>query len=119
MDPQQVFYLIVLLGAVLVFVADSIGNRLSFSNRIANALTTALVWGALFIGLYFVLDMIEIQLAGSLNGLYKLALTGAGIVFIADMIGNSIAFTNRFVNALVTATVWAGIFLGLKALGFV
>ena len=119
MEPQYVFYLIIFLGMLLVFVADSIGNKLSFSNWIANALTTAIVWGLLFIGLYFVLDLIEIQLAGSLDGLFKLALTGAGIVFIADMIGNSIAFSNRFVNALVTAIVWGGIFMGLNVIGFI
>ena len=119
MQPQHVFYLIVLLGAILVFVADSIGNRLSFKNRIINALTTAIVWGALFIGLYFVLNAFEIQLAGSLEGLMKLALKGAAIVFVADMIGNLIAFGNRFVNSFVTAVVWAGIFLGLNAVGLV
>jgi hypothetical protein len=38
----------VLIAAAVVFVLDLIGNMLSFSNRIVNALTTALVFAILF-----------------------------------------------------------------------
>ncbi|MBK9078169.1 MAG: hypothetical protein WBP38_03820 [Hyphomicrobium sp.] len=38
----------VLIAAAVVFVLDLIGNMLSFSNRIVNALTTALVFAVLF-----------------------------------------------------------------------
>lgn len=38
----------VLIAAAVVFVLDLIGNMLSFSNRILNALTTALVFAVLF-----------------------------------------------------------------------
>ena len=38
----------VLLAALVVFVIDLIGNYLSFGNRLANALTTALVFAAIF-----------------------------------------------------------------------
>ncbi len=117
MDPQQLFYFIVLIGTLLVFISDSIGNMLSFGNRVANALTTAVVWGVLFIALYFVLGAIGIQLASSLQGLMILTAKGILIVFVADMIGNAIAFGNRFINALVTAIVWAGIFVALKVYG--
>ena len=37
----------------------------------------------------------------------ELPLIGAGIVFVVDLIGNMISFNNRFVNALVTALVFA------------
>lgn len=35
---------------------------------------------------------------------------GAGIVFLTDLVGNSIAFGNRFVNALVTSILFAVVF---------
>lgn len=38
----------VLIAAAVVFVLDLIGNLISFSNRIVNALTTALVFALLF-----------------------------------------------------------------------
>lgn len=38
----------VLIAAAVVFVLDLIGNMISFSNRIMNALTTALVFAILF-----------------------------------------------------------------------
>lgn len=38
----------VLIAAAVVFVLDLIGNLISFSNRIVNALTTALVFAVLF-----------------------------------------------------------------------
>ena len=38
----------VLLGALVVFFVDLIGNMLSFSNRFLNALVTALVFAVIF-----------------------------------------------------------------------
>ena len=38
----------VLFAAAVVFVLDLVGNMISFSNRIVNALTTALVFAVLF-----------------------------------------------------------------------
>lgn len=38
----------VLIAAAVVFVLDLIGNLISFSNRVVNALTTALVFAILF-----------------------------------------------------------------------
>ena len=37
-------------------------------------------------------------------------LNGAAVIFISDLIGNTISFSNRFVNALVTSIVYALIF---------
>lgn len=39
---------------------------------------------------------------------------GAAIVFVTDLIGNSIAFNNRIVNALVTSILFAIIFTALQ-----
>lgn len=38
----------VLIAAAVVFILDLIGNTISFSNRILNAFTTALVFAVLF-----------------------------------------------------------------------
>ena len=39
-----------------------------------------------------------------------IVLIGAAVVFVSDLIGNTISFSNRFVNALVTSIVFALIF---------
>jgi hypothetical protein len=41
-------YFPVLVGAVIVFIVDLIGNMLSFSNRFLNALVTAIVFAVIF-----------------------------------------------------------------------
>lgn len=46
----------VLFGAAIVFVVDLIGNALSFSSRVVNALVTAIVFAAIFGGLTYVAD---------------------------------------------------------------
>ena len=46
-------------------------------------------------------------------------LIGAAIVFILDLIGNMISFSNRFLNALTTAVVFAVVFGGLIQAGIV
>lgn len=38
----------VIVASIIVFFVDLIGNMLSFSNRVLNALTTALVFLAIF-----------------------------------------------------------------------
>ena len=38
----------VLIGAVIVFLLDLIGNMISFSNRFLNALTTGIVFAVVF-----------------------------------------------------------------------
>jgi zinc transporter ZupT len=47
--PPQYFWLEpVLFAAVIVFVVDLIGNLITFSNRFANALVTAILFAGLF-----------------------------------------------------------------------
>lgn len=43
----------VLIGAVIVFILDLIGNMISFSNRFLNALATAIVFAVVFGGLLY------------------------------------------------------------------
>jgi hypothetical protein len=43
----------VLIGAVIVFILDLIGNLISFSNRVLNAFVTALVFAVVFGGLLY------------------------------------------------------------------
>jgi hypothetical protein len=40
-------------------------------------------------------------------------LIGSAIVFVLDLVGNLISFSNRFLNALATAIVFAVVFGGL------
>ena len=121
MDPQNLFYLLTALGTLLVFASDLVGNSIAFTNRFSNALVTSIVWGVVFVILYFVLSYpaIDIKLATSISDLARLTLSGIVIVFFADGIGNIIAFGNRFVNALVTAIIWAIVFVAIHKLGVV
>ena len=48
LPPEYAWIGLVAMGAVLVFIADLIGNTLSFHNRFLNALTTMLVFAAAF-----------------------------------------------------------------------
>ena len=42
----------------------------------------------------------------------------AVVVFVIDLIGNAISFSNRFANALVTAVVFAVVFGALVYFGY-
>ena len=39
------------------------------------------------------------------------------VVFVIDLVGNSITFSNRYVNAFVSAVVFAAVFGGLTYFG--
>lgn len=104
----------VLIAAAVVFVIGLIGNILSFSNRFVNALVTAIVYVAVFAGVIFA-SKIEAPISPVhfLPGEYawlELVLIGGAVLFVIDLIGNTLSFSNRFVNALVTAIVFAIVF---------
>lgn len=47
--PPQYFWLEpVLFAAIIVFIVDLVGNMITFSNRLANALVTAVLFTGLF-----------------------------------------------------------------------
>ncbi|MGL4397741.1 MAG: hypothetical protein ACRCS9_14470 [Hyphomicrobium sp.] len=46
-------------------------------------------------------------------------IAGAAVVFLLDLIGNMISFSNRFLNALTTALVFAILFGTLIKVGVV
>jgi hypothetical protein len=48
LPPEYAWIGLVFMGAVFVFVADLIGNTLSFNNRFMNALTTTITFAVLF-----------------------------------------------------------------------
>lgn len=48
LSPDYVWLEPVLLGALLVFVIDSIGNVIEFNNRFVNALVTAILFALVF-----------------------------------------------------------------------
>ncbi len=45
-------------------------------------------------------------------------LIAAGVVFIIDLIGNMLTFSSRFLNALVTAIIFALVFGALVYFGY-
>jgi hypothetical protein len=103
--------LLTLLGMVFVgvLVADSIGNFITFHSRLVNAIVTALVATAIVFGISALLDVY------SDAGMDRpVIFAGVAIlVFIADFIGNHIAFKSRIVNALVTSIVATMLVAGL------
>ena len=46
--PEGLLWRWTAAGVVFAFVADLIGNYLSFSNRIVNSIVTSIVWAVLF-----------------------------------------------------------------------
>jgi len=47
-------------------------------------------------------------------GTFILVPLGAGLILVADLIGNLITFKNRIYNAVATAIVWCVLFVGLN-----
>jgi len=48
LPPEYAWIELVIIGTAAVFVADLIGNTISFNNRFMNALTTAIVFSVAF-----------------------------------------------------------------------
>ena len=48
LSPELAWIELVVIGSVAVFVADLIGNKISFGNRFTNALTTAAIFAVAF-----------------------------------------------------------------------
>ena len=46
--PEYAWIELVIMGAVMVFVADLVGNTINFQGRFVNALTTAIVFAVVF-----------------------------------------------------------------------
>ena len=95
---------LVLIPAVLVFVVALLGNLVSFDNRPVNALVTAVIVALIWEVWALTTHSVEPSIVS--------VILAAGAVFIADLIGNAITFTNRYTNALATAVVFVVIFLG-------
>ena len=107
----------VVVMSAIVFFVGLIGNILSFESRFGNALTTALLFAILSAILFFF--MFRGQVPKTIAAPADLAwlepvLIASAIVFIVDLIGNMLSFSNRFTNALVTAAVFALLFGGLS-----
>ena len=115
-EVESAFLMKVLIGAGILFVIGYIGNMLSFSNRFVNALVTAIVFGVIYGALYFVIDQATLSSevgAMSQEQWFKMVAISAVLVFIIDLVANMLSFNNRFVNALMTAVVFAVLFGGL------
>lgn len=115
LPAEHAIYEPVVIAAAVVFVVALIGNVLSFSSRVGNAFLTAVIFAAIFGALAFV-SKVNAPPPHFLPGEYavaELVLIAAAIVFVVDLLGNLLSFSNRFVSALVTAIVFAAVFGGL------
>lgn len=100
----------ILFGAGILFVIGYIGNLLSFSNRVVNALVTAIVFAVIYGALYYFIDKAmlppDLQQISQQQWIQMIGLSAA-LVFVIDLVANMMTFSNRFVNALATAIVFA------------
>ena len=110
------FLTMILYGSAILFVVGYVGNMLSFSNRFMNALVTAIIFAAIYGALFYFADPAELfSTVGPMSQEEMLKTVGmaALLVFIIDLVANMLAFNSRFVNALMTAIVFAVLFGGL------
>jgi hypothetical protein len=100
----------VLVGAGILFFIGYIGNLISFSNRFMNALVTAIVFAIIYGALFYFIDRTtlppELQNV-SQQTLFQMVGLSAFLVFVIDLIANMLSFSSRFMNALMTAIVFA------------
>lgn len=98
MSDVQLYLVSIGVPAAAVFVVALLGNFLSFGNRFANALVTAVIVVAVLVAIALVRGgPIEIPMLAA----------AAAVIFIADLIANMIDFGNRTTSALVTAITFA------------
>jgi hypothetical protein len=103
----------VLISAGFLFGIAYLGNRLSFSNRVVNALITALIFAVFYAALAYTVDQTVLppeMKEATQDTWLQMILIGAGLVFVLDLVANFISFNNRFVSALVTAVLFAVLF---------
>jgi hypothetical protein len=115
-EIETAFVVKILIGSGILFVIGYIGNMLSFSSRFMNAFVTAIVFAVVYGALYFVVDQAALSAeVGTMSQQqwFKMVGIAAVLVFFIDLIANMLAFDNRFVNALMTAIVFAVLFGGL------
>ena len=114
MSPTEMALLTkILAGAGVVFIIAYVGNLISFSNRFINALVTALVFAVVYGGLYFLVDqtMLPPELQAIRQEMYfRMIAISAGLVFVLDLVANVFSFSNKLMNALVTAALFAVLF---------
>lgn len=105
----------VLAGSAVLFAIGYVGNLLSFSNRFVNALVTALVFGVAYAAMVYFIDKSTLPPdIAKLSQQQWVQMIGmaAALVFVIDLVANMLTFSSRFMNALMTAVVFAVLFGG-------
>jgi hypothetical protein len=108
--PQDLAWLqpvIVMTG--VVFVIGLIGNILSFSSRFMNALVTAIVFALIAAALFY--SVLGGSIPKTIAAPADLAwlepvIVMSAVIFVIDLVANMLSFSNRVVNALVTAVLF-------------
>lgn len=106
----QVIQLIA-VAAIVAFLADFVGNLISFGSRIGNAVVSALIFAGIFIGANYATMNVTGASFDITQAQYwqPIAISGA-VFFVVALVGNLISFGSRFTNAIVTAIVFAVLF---------
>ena len=118
---------VVIAGIVLFFV-DLIANSIAYGGRFVNGIMTAVVFFIVFAALaYFGLGKLEFSTdAVNVPSLFlptdfiwlEPVLIATVLVFLVGLAGNFLSFSNRFVNALVTALIFIVVFGVVTYLGY-
>ena len=97
-------YAWMLIPIAVVFIIALFSNLIVVGNRFVNALVTALI-AAVCLGL------VAFGLQGGPPE-YPTVIAAASAVFVADVIGNWINFSNRVASAMLTTLVFTILFVG-------
>lgn len=104
---------VILIAFAVAFIADLIGNIVAFGSRIGNAIASAIVFAVIFGAAAYFTGQIDLNPDSGevFTGELKLLGFAALLFFVVGLVGNIVAFGNRFVNAFVTALIFAALFV--------
>lgn len=118
MSPEETVLLTnVLVGSGILFIIAYLGNALTFSNRVVNALATAAIFAVFYGALIYTVDKTvmpsELKEA-SRQAWLQVVVIASGVVFLLDLTANFVSFKSRALSALLTAVLF-GVLFGLAA----
>jgi len=102
---------IVLIGAALAFVSNVTGNQIAFKRVTLNSLVATIIWIICFFALLVIL-----QSDMDLNQIAMVTIFGAPLLFVSDLCGNTIHLGQRHWNGIVSAIIWAALFVVISTL---
>jgi hypothetical protein len=104
------FLIPLLIASGVVFVIALIGNLFTFQGRFSNALFTAFIAAIAWLAAAW---FTQGEAVFDKPGTFEVLGAAFAAVFVADLIGNGLNFSNRFGSAVATAIVFALLHVGL------